>query len=161
MWGLVHDRIRKGMSPGRSTIQRKWSPLLVLVWTKGDITVSLSGHENPPRTNGDSLHGAGRVVKMPGFLLTHTCCPLVCQPPEGYLCAAQCVQPCESRGCHGIRLTPLKMHVWWRPPGPVIVCEHHPFSLPLCSELTEPVCHFGFWQGGSFFSEYKPAPELF
>lgn len=56
----VYDRIRKEMCPRRKETGRKLSPLikgwiyilLELVWTEGDITVSLSGHENPLRTDG-------------------------------------------------------------------------------------------------------------
>lgn len=55
---------KEKMSPMRRKIERRWSPLckklmdwysVGRVYTEGDITVSLSGHETPLRTDGPSL----------------------------------------------------------------------------------------------------------
>lgn len=117
--------------------------LLKLVWTEGDITVSLSGHENPLRPDGYLAEEWTASVYCQG-LHTHmllTVRPSVHFLQRGYLCAALCVQPCESRGCISIQFAPLKTHM--RTPKVPLVCMTTILLLfPLCpGYLTNSVCH--------------------
>lgn len=86
---------------------RRIDILLEPLWTEGDVTVRLSAREKPPRADGHSEQRGSFAL-----LLTHTYSQVVRGSPEALpLCRSLCVQPCESRGCHGPQFTLLRTHI--------------------------------------------------